>query len=333
MEELEDLKKQCITLVQDAIRSASERYGVDIDVPPIEFSHRMYNNAGYVRYNRKTNKPLLIKFSVPLLLDNTEEFLAGTPVHEAAHVIALVVYQDASHGDNWKRIMRDLGLNPKRTHDMPIQRNRYQYYDSAGHIHRVSRKVHRQIQTYVLTDHIIVVHHEGDTVQLRPRRRLDNADKNSIILNTGTFSDPQTLRKEGDLAMASQQQEKTTPKVVSKNPVASKTTKATKTKTNTKAQGAAAKVADKAAEKPASNASRNRAWIQELKDQGKTRAEVIAMRAELIERCMLPRPCGAAGIKTVSAARQNVNGAIDKVFGAVTKEKASAESNSASDTE
>lgn len=55
----------------------------------------------------------------------TEEQVRDTLVHEYAHLLAVARHgrKAANHGEAWQQAMRDLGAEPKRTHDYAVSRN------------------------------------------------------------------------------------------------------------------------------------------------------------------------------------------------------------------
>lgn len=75
--------------------------------------------AGSADYVAKT-----ITLSTALLID--EERLELTLKHEYAHLLAVARHgrRAAGHGEHWKQAMLDLGQDPKRTHNYPVERNR-----------------------------------------------------------------------------------------------------------------------------------------------------------------------------------------------------------------
>lgn len=74
--------------------------------------------AGSADYRRRQ-----ITLSRKLLTDR--ERLRVTMTHEYAHLLAVARHgpRAAGHGPQWKQAMVDLGLDPIRTHDYPVERN------------------------------------------------------------------------------------------------------------------------------------------------------------------------------------------------------------------
>jgi len=78
---------------------------------------RMKSNAGRAYYLK-----LLMKLNYWMLYKNDVE-LRDTYGHELAHLITFTMYSrrgyiPKGHGDEWKHVMRALGLVPKRCHDL-----------------------------------------------------------------------------------------------------------------------------------------------------------------------------------------------------------------------
>jgi SprT protein len=60
----------------------------------------------------------LLRYNAVLLIENIADFETDTIPHEVAHLIARQVFgkKIASHGDEWKRVMRAFGVSPSRCH-------------------------------------------------------------------------------------------------------------------------------------------------------------------------------------------------------------------------
>lgn len=82
----------------------------------IELNPRMRSTAGRAFY--RSNK---IQLNERLLTDNPQD-IEQTFAHELAHLISYALYGDAGkgHGSNWRRVMKQLGYEPDRTHDLDV---------------------------------------------------------------------------------------------------------------------------------------------------------------------------------------------------------------------
>lgn len=82
----------------------------------IEINPKMRSTAGRAYYRK--NK---IMMNERLLTDNPHE-IEKTFAHELAHLISFALYGEAGkgHGTNWKRVMKQLGYEPDRTHDLDV---------------------------------------------------------------------------------------------------------------------------------------------------------------------------------------------------------------------
>jgi len=120
-----EMKKACLAKIENAYVIAEAEYGVDIPRVPVVFSNKQTRTAGTASYNRFMGEFTAtgIKLSIPLLKLNGEEFINTTPGHEAAHIIDYTVFNNASHGTTWKRIMRLIGQPANRTHSMAVPHN------------------------------------------------------------------------------------------------------------------------------------------------------------------------------------------------------------------
>lgn len=83
------------------------------------FNHRMKTAAG-----RAFTTKNIIHLN-PKLLEHGEEEFMNTFAHELAHLIDFKLNGRSSHGWRFQRIMRSLGYQPTRTHDLPWEINRH----------------------------------------------------------------------------------------------------------------------------------------------------------------------------------------------------------------
>lgn len=106
--------------------------------------------AGQVRMG--PNGRTLIRYNLALLEREGVAFLERTVPHEVAHVLAYRRYgpRIRPHGQEWQRIMRQLGAEPTRCHDydvsgLPTRRLRYFAYHCACMEHRLSSIRHNKV--------------------------------------------------------------------------------------------------------------------------------------------------------------------------------------------
>jgi len=119
--------------VKECFAIAEKRYNRTFKSPTIRFDKR-----GRVAGTANGGKWEL-NFNETLLNENLEHFIKQTVGHEVAHLIDHDVYDShaprfcamtgrrkkrASHGENWKRVMRVLGLDPKRCHSYDTTNSR-----------------------------------------------------------------------------------------------------------------------------------------------------------------------------------------------------------------
>lgn len=157
-----DQEQACIDKIENAFRLAEQRYGTTLERPVIRFSNKLKTSAGNARWiwgEFNTVRDIRITLSKVLLQLNGDEFIADTPGHEAAHIIALQLYgqQGKGHGARWKEVMRAIGQNPQRCHDMQVIRKKqpvFRYRATCGTIVKLKRGRHSKIQrglTYVVS--------------------------------------------------------------------------------------------------------------------------------------------------------------------------------------
>jgi len=80
---------------------------------------------------------------------NSEEFVKRTPGHEAAHIIAVTLFQELGHGPKWREVMGVIGQPALRAHNMEVQRKKvkkYNYVTSTGYKLEISAQRHGKIQ-------------------------------------------------------------------------------------------------------------------------------------------------------------------------------------------
>lgn len=76
--------------------------------------------AGTATY--KSNKNHRIRLNEQLLMDNFQFFIDDTIPHEIAHIVTFIVWDRKirPHGKEWKSVMENFGVTPKRTHSLDI---------------------------------------------------------------------------------------------------------------------------------------------------------------------------------------------------------------------
>lgn len=87
--------------------------------PKVTFSKRMTSTAGRAFYPFKGDSGEL-RFSVPLMMANSDEFVSRTVPHEIAHLVAVEVHgyeMGRGHGSVWRHMCKQLGMEDvTRTH-------------------------------------------------------------------------------------------------------------------------------------------------------------------------------------------------------------------------
>ena len=182
MPTLAEKKRICIDLIETAHKKAAAHYGVPVKMPKVRFSNRMISSAGHAKFegNRLTGTTQCVEIalSIPYMTDCWEEFVNNTPIHEAAHSIAVQVFgwqHGKGHGRGWKSIMWFLGQSPERCHSMTLTTNKRRkrarhLYIVDGHEVIIGDIRHKRIQggkRYVFTSkhgiqyRIKPEHHQG----------------------------------------------------------------------------------------------------------------------------------------------------------------------------
>lgn len=111
-QEMQDLMRECIQVTYQFIDRVNDTFGLHLPKYQITFGLKS-GVAGRAQISKK-----VIKFNPTLLRENPEAFLARTPGHEVVHFAAFAKHGlgiDA-HGQEWKNMMVQLGLDAKRCH-------------------------------------------------------------------------------------------------------------------------------------------------------------------------------------------------------------------------
>lgn len=114
MTDLNDLKKQASEQTKFWIDLANDMYGINVDYPCISFKLKG-RTAGTAR---SIGKLAEVRYNPVLLQENKNDFLKRTVPHEVAHIVVAEKYRYRAkpHGWEWKKVMRDFGLEPSRCH-------------------------------------------------------------------------------------------------------------------------------------------------------------------------------------------------------------------------
>ena len=116
---------------------------------PLKFSRQMTRCGGNFKFTY-SGKAVEIALSDVLMNMHGEEFVTEVLTHEFAHYMTHLVHgmNVQPHGIEWKRMMRSLGADPKRTHDFATVSNKSQYTYTLdnGYTVTVGKVRHNKIQ-------------------------------------------------------------------------------------------------------------------------------------------------------------------------------------------
>ena len=148
-----ELQQRIISTVKRYTDKANAIYGTKISYPNVIFTKRG-TTAGTAHYATHT-----INFNPELYVRNVDAFLTDTAPHELSHLVAYQVFSKGRgiriqpHGEEWKRVMRSLGVTPSRCHsfdtsEVKQKKNvvRYQYKCSCRSNIMVSSVRHNRAQ-------------------------------------------------------------------------------------------------------------------------------------------------------------------------------------------
>lgn len=133
---------ECIAILE-------KRYNRKFEMPTLEYTSatRAAGSANYRKWH--------IELSAPFLMDpvNVDEMINETTPHELAHLVTFRVYPETMdagpiqftnrglrrgkrevHGPHWQEVMRAMGLNPERCHNMKLS-------DQSAHAGNVRERV------------------------------------------------------------------------------------------------------------------------------------------------------------------------------------------------
>lgn len=142
-------KNEFINVVHDWLDKARQVTGYNnMPTPAIVF----YEKGRAAGMASATNGDILnLEFNVHFILNNWDEMISDTVPHEIAHLVDYWINgKFNAHGAEWQRIMRQMGVNPSRTHDMKVKRarrtRRYSYIAKCGTNIWVTTQIHKKIQ-------------------------------------------------------------------------------------------------------------------------------------------------------------------------------------------
>lgn len=115
--------RECIATY---VQKANEQLGARMPMPTCSFDLRG-KTAGKAWTARKGEGAagqavLHVQLNSVLFQENVQGFLQDTIPHEVAHLVTRRLYGRAvaSHGPEWQRVMRTLGVSPERTHSYDV---------------------------------------------------------------------------------------------------------------------------------------------------------------------------------------------------------------------
>lgn len=117
-----ELRKEVMDKIEECYVKCEKHYGKTFVRPEVQFNIRN-THAGTANY--ATN---LIRFNLTFLVENKEAFIARTPGHEVAHLVANAVYSKVRengkkvrpHGAEWKEVMGVIGQKAEVYHQFEV---------------------------------------------------------------------------------------------------------------------------------------------------------------------------------------------------------------------
>lgn len=120
------LKKRVEEQIHKSLKIAEKHFDVKLPFPEIRYDVKSWiSGLAYTNQN-------LIRFNLILLVENEEEFIKTTVVHEAAHMIVNELFRQGKfklsekskkimpHGKEWKEVMGVLNTPPRVKHNYNV---------------------------------------------------------------------------------------------------------------------------------------------------------------------------------------------------------------------
>jgi len=136
--------------LREWMAKAKEEYPqLDLSLPTLDFTIKG-KTAGQAR--PRENR---IRLNFILFKENLKDFVENTIPHELAHLISYALYGRAGngHGNYWKLVMINLGLEPDRCHNYDVTnatvrtvKRMYEYTCNCSEPHMLTKIKHNRIQ-------------------------------------------------------------------------------------------------------------------------------------------------------------------------------------------
>ena len=154
-----ELQKQAVEQTHFWIDFANEIYSMNMPYPTISFKLKG-KTAGIASFSPMSNDTG-VRYNSILLEENGNDFLKRTVPHEVAHLVVYARWmierngKPTPHGYEWKRVMRDFGLNSTRCHSYDVSNSmvrtkgrmaRVYSYKCGCQTHNLTIIRHRKIQ-------------------------------------------------------------------------------------------------------------------------------------------------------------------------------------------
>jgi len=135
------LQKACIERINQVFDTCEQYFNRRFFRPKIDFSLRG-RTAG-----RAFHFQNLIKLNAKILVENGDKFIADTPGHEAAHIIARYVFGNCirPHGNEWAKVMAVINQPATRCHNFEVKTKNVYICNCPERKHYVSTRMHNNV--------------------------------------------------------------------------------------------------------------------------------------------------------------------------------------------
>ena len=134
---IEELKAMTLKRIEEVYQRLEDNYRTQFLRPKVLFNLRGHRAGVADTYKN------LIRLNQTILLDYREEFIADTPGHEVAHLVARRLHGlwIRSHGPEWQSVMNVVGQPAKRCHVFVVKTKNV-YCCGCVEKHYVSTRLH-----------------------------------------------------------------------------------------------------------------------------------------------------------------------------------------------
>lgn len=130
---IEDVKIKVFQKILEVHKKLEDIYKFKIPSVPILFTKKGSVAGAFIL---KRDGSMLINFNMAMLLKHTEHFVDNVVPHEYCHYVVYLIASEnpkilkkmKAHGDEWKQMMKMIGVEPTRCHNYDVPKKNYYLY-------------------------------------------------------------------------------------------------------------------------------------------------------------------------------------------------------------